>query len=466
MRHVYFVRAVVLALVVAVSGCGFGGGADESGRVKPHFEPGFNLFSPEQDVELGRQSAEEVARQLPLIEDPAVTGYVREVGRRLAEHAPGEPFPYEFYVVDVRELNAFALPGGFIFVNRGTLEAVDDEGELAGVIAHEITHVALRHGTNQVSKAYIAQAGLGILQQILGAGGASDIGSIIGAVGGLGLNSLFLKFGRTAETQADLAGAEIMAKSGYDPRDMVEFFETLEREAGGQRVPEFLSDHPDPGNRARAVEQVRDVLPVSASPITVTDGFRRMQARLGQLGPAGSMQMGVVGPSGGGRAARPEPPSGAYDAYEAPTGAYQIAAPDNWDVLSDGADTAAFSPEGGYGKIRDDLIFTHGVMVGVVDVGTSDLGEATRRFVELQLRANPDFQVAGAPGRAAVAGREGIATPLAGPSPVTGQLEVDVVYTTLTADGRLFYAITVVPRDEIDAYQPAFEQVLGSIRLS
>ena len=465
MRQAIFVRAVVVALVVAMSGCGFGGDADEQGRVAPHFEPGFNLFSPEQDVELGRQSAEEVARQMPLLDDPAVTGYVREVGRRLAEHAPGDDFPYEFYVVDVRELNAFALPGGFVFVNRGTLEAVDDEGELAGVIAHEISHVALRHGTNQVSKAYIAQAGIGILQQILGAGGASDVGSIIGAVGGLGLNTLFLKFGRTAENQADLTGAAIMANAGYDPRDMVEFFETLEREAGGQRVPEFLSDHPDPGNRARAVEEVRDALPVSASPITVTEPFRRMQARLGRLGPARSMRMGVVGPSDGGRPARPEPPSGALEAYKAPTGAYEVAAPDNWDVLSDGGDTAAFSPEGGYGKLREDLVFTHGVMVGVVDVGTSDLVDATRRFLDLQLRANPDFQIAGEPRQAPVGGRQGIATPMAGPSPITGEIEYDAVYTTLTSDGRLFYAITVVPRDEAVPYQSAFEQVLASIRL-
>jgi Zn-dependent protease with chaperone function len=464
--------AVAFALLAAslASGCHWGRDADERGRVRPHFEPGFNLFTPEQDVEIGRQSAEEVARQMPLLEDPAIVEYVRGVGQRLVAQAPGERFPYEFYVVDVKELNAFALPGGFVFVNRGTLEAVDDEGELAGVVAHEISHVALRHGTNQVTKAYIAQAGLGILQKILGAGGSDDAAAILGAVGGLGLNSLFLKFGRTAERQADLTGAEIMAKAGYDPRDMAEFFQKLERESP-QRVPDFLSDHPNPGDRVRSIEEVRDALDVSPQPIKVTEGFRGMQARLRALRPARSMQAAMVGPEEGGRdvpsrgVPAPEPPSDSLDGYEAPTGVYAVEHPSNWDVLSDGGDTAAFAPRGGYGKLGDDLVFTHGVMVGIFDAKTSDLAEATGRFVEAQLRANADFRVAGATREVTVGGRPGLAVPIAGPSAVTGELEVDVVYATLASDGRLFYAITVAPRGELERYGAAFERVLASIRL-
>lgn len=156
--------ALICSLLVLNISCGEGSllsSGDEkavngSARPAPHFEPGFNLFSPAQDVELGRQSAQQIASQMPLLRDEAVVSYVRELGSRLANRAPGERFPYEFNVVASREMNAFALPGGFIFVNAGALTAARNEGELAGVISHEIMHVALRHGTNQASKAYIA----------------------------------------------------------------------------------------------------------------------------------------------------------------------------------------------------------------------------------------------------------------------------------------------------------------------
>jgi hypothetical protein len=454
------VAAVVLAAAVA-GGCGRG--ADEHGRVAPHFEPGFNLFSPEQDVELGRQSAQQVAAQIPMVGDAEVVGYVRDVGGRLAEHAPGERFPYEFHVANLGEVNAFALPGGIIFVTRGTLETVRDEGELAGVLAHEISHVALRHGTSQMSKAYIAQTGLGILREIFGGDGVGNLGDVVAAVGGAGLNTLFLKFGRTAETQSDLTGARIMADAGYDPIDMVEFFQQLEAR-GGPRTPEFLSDHPNPGNRARAVEQVREALDVRDDPIVTTDAFRRMKGELKQLPASRAAGSRQVGPAPGG-GARPEPPAEEFESFSVPTGAYEVGFPANWDVLSDRADAAAFAPPGGYGKLGDNLVFTHGVMVGAIGAASGDLAEATRAFVGEQLAANPDFQVAEQARQVAVGGRPGLATVIAGPSPVTGQLEVDVVYTTFLPDGRLFYAITVAPHDEAGAYQPTFERVMASIRL-
>src|SRR5262249_60924792 len=136
----------------------------------------------------------------------------------------------------------------------GATAAARNEGELAGVMADEIAHVALRHGTNQASKARLAQAGLGILGTIAGAGEDSDLGQAIGAIGGLGANMLFLKYGRAAEKEADLEGARILAEAGYDPRDMANFFKTLQAQ-GGQRVPEMMSDHPDPGNRVKYITE-------------------------------------------------------------------------------------------------------------------------------------------------------------------------------------------------------------------
>jgi predicted Zn-dependent protease len=279
-------RLAACLLVAAAVGSGCRSGATD--------EPGFNLFTPEEDVKIGRESADKVRAELLLLDRPDVEAYLQELGARLASRAPGEKYPYEFHILNVRDLNAFALPGGIIFVNRGTLDAVQDEGELAGVLAHEIGHVALRHGTSQMSKAYVAQRGFDILRRITGGGSRpGDPVQLADAVGGLGLNTLFLKFSRDAESQADLVGAKILADAGYDPLEMARFFDNVPRGPNGSA---FLSDHPALGDRARAVAEIRSTLVVSKTPITVTEGFWKMKSALTLLPPAYSMQEHRVGP--------------------------------------------------------------------------------------------------------------------------------------------------------------------------
>src|SRR5437870_4203129 len=180
-------------------------------------KPGFDLFSPQQDIEMGRQSAQEAERQLQILKDRDPATYINTLGQQLASHAPtNEKYPFQFKIVNDTAINAFALPGGFIYVNRGAIEAADNESQIAGVMAHEIGHVVLRHGTNQVSKAYLAQAPLSILGGMLG---SNSIGGVLAQLGiGLGLNSLFLKYSRDAESQADLMGTQILHDSGYQPR--------------------------------------------------------------------------------------------------------------------------------------------------------------------------------------------------------------------------------------------------------
>jgi predicted Zn-dependent protease len=212
--------------------------------------PGFNLFSPQQDYEIGRRSALAANRQLPTYTDARVS----RIGKRLAAAAPGTRFPYEFRVVNQADINAFALPGGFVYINRGALNAARSEDEIAAVLAHEIAHVSLRHGTNQASKAYLAQAGLGLVGSLLGGRAQGGLGQIIGMVGGFGLNTLFLKHSRSAESQADLLGAQIMRRAGYDPRGMVSFLQTIQRHSGGRSV-EWLSDHPNPENRVARLQR-------------------------------------------------------------------------------------------------------------------------------------------------------------------------------------------------------------------
>src|SRR5437588_3152050 len=222
-------------------------GADTRTRLKP----GINLFSTKDDISMGRESAKEAERQLQILNDRQATSYIDSLGRQLASHAPGEKYPYQFKIVNDTAINAFALPGGFVYVNRGAIAAADAENQIAGVMAHEIGHVVLRHGTNQVSKAYLAQAPLSILGGMLG---SNSIGGVLAQLGvGLGLNSLFLKYSRDAESQADLMGTQILHDSGYDPRGMVEFFEKIQAESKGRAV-EFFSDHPNPENRISNVQ--------------------------------------------------------------------------------------------------------------------------------------------------------------------------------------------------------------------
>src|SRR5437762_12250225 len=251
-------------------------------------KPGFNLFSPERDVEVGQQSAAATQQQLPLLNDAQVNAYVNRIGRRLSQNAGGPNFNYQFRVVNASDINAFALPGGFVYVNRGVLDNARNEGEVAGVLAHEISHVALRHGTHQASKAYLAQAGMSILGGILGGKVGQGTADIINAVGGIGLNALFLKYSRDLETQADVRGSQILAASGYSPVDMVNFFRTLESVDKSKKT-NWMSDHPAPPDRINRIEQEARLLHVAQNPTTNVAGLQSVQSRLRGYGSAPTM---------------------------------------------------------------------------------------------------------------------------------------------------------------------------------
>src|SRR4029453_15354077 len=184
-------------------------------------EPRKNSFKPSQDVQLGRQAAADVRRQLPLLNDGPTDALVEKIGRRLVAAVPARlqqpAFRYSFDVVNLREINAFALPGGPMFLHRGMLQAARTDDEVAGVMAHELSHVILRHGTLQAAKAQKFQLGA-VAGQILGAIVGGQKGAIIAQGSQIGLGTYFLKYSREYEREADLLGAQLMARAGYDPR--------------------------------------------------------------------------------------------------------------------------------------------------------------------------------------------------------------------------------------------------------
>jgi Zn-dependent protease with chaperone function len=441
--------------------------------------PPSNKYTPAQDVELGRQAASEARQQLPVMRDDAVTSYVEQLGRRLADAIPPDmqhpEFRYTFETVNVREINAFALPGGPMFVNRGMIQAARTEGEVAGVMAHELSHVILRHGTAQASKATkyeIGQIAGAVLGSIIGGGW----GQVVAQGTQFGLGAAFMRFSREFEQAADIEGAQIMAAAGYDPRDMANMFKTIEKQ-GGSGGPQWLSDHPNPGNRQAYITKEAESIRVN-NPIRDTRGFQQVQAHLSQLPPAPTTEQATRNARNGGGGRRPtgttgraglptgrvEPPSGSYRSYTIGN-VFRVSVPSNWRELQDES-SVTFAPEGAYGDNNGQNIFTHGVEFGVARNEAHDLQTATDELVDALSRSNPQLRRSSGYDRGRIGGRNGLRTVLSNVSEVTGQRESIEIYTTQMRDGSLFYAVAVAPSNDYSSYRGTFDKIVSSVQLS
>ena len=222
-----------------------------------------SLVSEGQEIEMGRQASQEVAQTIGFVDDPELQAYVAGIGKRMAAKSERPALPWEFHVVNDASVNAFALPGGFIYVTRGLLAHMNSESELASVLGHEVGHVTARHSVQQISKAQLATLGLGVGSIV-----SSDVARFAG-IASQGLGVLFLKYGRDAENQADQLGFKYALGLNYDVREMANVFETLNRASqsggGGGRLPEWLSTHPNPENRVKNTEARLDTLSASLS---------------------------------------------------------------------------------------------------------------------------------------------------------------------------------------------------------
>jgi hypothetical protein len=432
-----------------------------------------NKYSPADDVQLGRQAAAQAEQQLPILRDEALTNYVRDVGRRLVDVIPPElrhsEFDYTFKVVNVREINAFALPGGPMYVNRGMIEAAKNEGEVAGVMAHELSHVALRHGTAQASKATKYEIGA-IAGQVIGAIIGGNVGSVVAQGSQFGLGAAFMRFSREYERQADLQGAQLMALAGYDPRDMANMFKTIEAQDGGSGLPEWLSDHPDPGNRYEYILREAQALRVT-DPIHDTGGFEQARARLKEMPRAPTTAEATRNAEnrrretpGSTTLGRVEPPSNRFVVYRAGT-LFQINVPDNWRQLP-GSRSVTFAPQGGYVTSGGQSVFTHGVEAGEAPAGGRDVQSATDALITSLAQGNPDLQRSSNYEPANVGDRRGIRVDLSNRSEATGRPERISLYTALLPDGHLFYVVAVSPQEDFSEYQRTFAKVVSSLKLA
>lgn len=471
-----FTTALALALTLAV--------APLAAIAQTRITAPSNRYSVSDDVQAGRQAAAQAEQQLPILRDRSVTDYINRVGDRLVEAIPSEfqhsQFRYQFQVVDARDINAFALPGGFLYINRGMIEAARTEGQMAGVMAHEISHVALRHGTAQASRAGSVQAQApAIIGGILGAILGGPIGGIAQTVGQIGSGAIITRYSREFETQADILGAQIMARAGYDPRDLAEMFQIIERQSGGggATIP-FLSSHPSPANRYARINQEAALLRVSPDR-TGGDArsFSNVQARLRGMPRARTMEeiarSGQRYPSGGGRnnrnprgGGRVESPSTQYRTVSGGN-LFRVQIPNNWREFSGDQNSITYAPEGAYNEAQGRGDFTHAVIIGVTNAQSNDLYEASSSYVNALLQNNPGYRAQSRSfTRGTIDRQNALAMNIAGQSSVTGRTEIVTVYTTQLRDGNLFYMMTVVPQGEQRNYAVVFQNILRSLQLN
>jgi beta-barrel assembly-enhancing protease len=438
-------------------------------------KPGRNAYSPQQDIQLGRQAAQQVEREKQLCNDPKVDAYLSKVGHRLIEHLNtySVEYPWEFHCVNDKAVNAFALPGGFVFINRGAIEAADNEAQLAAVMAHELSHVALRHGTNQATKAQEAQLFTGIL----GAAGSifgGAAGAAAAGVGQLATGSVLLKYSRGAETQADVMGTQVLYDSGYDPRAMAAFFENLNASSEGKAPPQFFSDHPNPDNRIDRVDE--EIKKLGGAP----EGAERDSAEFEAIKrevmalptpakgkppapPSANSTGGVNAPL---NIPRPEDP--AADVVQMRNGKVSLAYPANWKNYSK-KNTLALIPSGGVvdsGNGQGALAW--GMLGGIARVpeksstGGDALADGTQKLLESLQQENEGMEIQTQPAEITVNGQRAFSTYLRNNSPAGG-IEKDWVLTILRPEG-LYYFIFVAPERDYASFSASFASIVDSLQ--
>jgi len=429
---------------------------------RTNLKPGWNLFSVQQDIAVGKQNAVQAERQLPMCNAPKVDEYLTQLGKKLVVHlnTHGAEYPWEFHCVNDRSINAFALPGGYVFVNRGAIEAADNEAQLAGVMAHELSHVALRHGTNQASRAQLTEGGLGIVGGLLGGGTGA---ALIEQLGTFAAGGVLLRYSRSAETQADVSGTQALYDSGYDPRAMAQFFEKLEAESKGKNPPEFFSDHPNPDHRVERVDE--EIQKLGGTPANARRDSQEFEAAKREV-----MNLPVVKKAAPGAAAasgslsKPAAPSSNYSSYQG--NGYALRYPDNWKKYGDQNDVA-LAPDGGIGNDASGHgALAYGLTLGTAPLQNADasnaLDTATQQLVSGLQQANPNMKVTRQPARVRLNSQPALSTYLSNDSPIGGQ-ETDWIITVVRPEGLVYFVCTA-PTNDFHEYNKAFGDILDSVR--
>src|ERR1051326_4192025 len=484
--------ALLLALLLAQP---FALMAQSSQPVLP--DPGSPSMNKQQQEQLGLQAMGEVYKQMPVMPDSSKeTQYIQQLAKKLqATIPPDKSWPYQFHVVQASDINAFALPGGPIFVNVGTITAADNEAQLAGVLAHEMSHVYMQHSAKQAPKATVAQIIAGLAGAVLpqsGLGNLARMGINIGAGG------VLMKYSRGDEAQADAVGAIIMYKAGYNPQAMADFFETLAKKYGNGG-PQLLSDHPNPGNRTAAVQQEiqnwprknymttspefastkQDATKVKAySAQEIANGAKsgqwEQQNRKNNVVPANLPASGQGSGAGNGNGQNTNgaaenvsykeiKPSDHLTRHEGQ--GFTIYYPDNWKVSGDQNTTMIVPPSG-----ASQTGIAYGAIVGnLASNGGGSLDDATQKLAQGMAQDNPGMKISGDIKNVDINGTQGRSLELSGNSPLTqnGQPlpERDWLVTFPNPQGGLLYVVFVSPERDFNQLHPTYQKMLNSLQM-
>ena len=470
--------------------------AQTAGPVFP--DPGKTGMSKEQQQALGMEVAAKVYEQMPVLPDNSIeTQYVRKIGMRLVDTIPQQySWPFEFHVIPQKEINAFALPGGQMFINIGTISASTNESELAGVMAHEMAHVYMQHSAKQASKAQTTNLLTGIASAVLG-----SRGGMLGQLGQMGIQmgaqGLMMKYSRGDESQADAVGAMILYKAGYNPQGMVDFFKTMGSQSGGSAPPEFFSSHPNPANRQQAIAKqiaawpAGNYLPANPNWDKIRQHALGMKAytaaeiqqgaKSGQWAALNQRNGATLNSSG----ASTFPTAGQVDANATGTavalenvlpsrrmvaaelGPLTINRPENWAVTlpQQQGQFVTIAPPGG--------VTNNGVGYGVLLNGAPaargqriSIDEMTTALIQ-RIQQNNQLEQLSKPAPITVGGVQGRSTFLRSASPfpdANGQArpERDWLITVPMQDGSLIFMIFVAPESDFSRFQPTFDSMLRS----
>ena len=446
-------------------------------------------MSRDDQEKLGLKAAAEVYKQMPVLPDSnPITQYVQQLGKKLVKQIPQQyTWPYEFHVVQQKDINAFALPGGPMFVNLGAITAAQNEAQLAGVMSHEMSHVYMQHSARQAGK--LLPNILSGLGQIAGAviGGAG--GAIASAGGQLSGGLLSMRYSRGDEAQADAVGAIIMYKAGYNPMELANFFEALNKQGGNP--PQFLSDHPNPGNRSAAIaKEIRswptkqyvtgsaafDAAKKEAAAAKAYSAQEIADGAKTGLWARQNMQNGSVPESMKSAVAATAnaavvsnvtfeqiKPSEAYT--ETRQIGVEITYPANWSSASS-QNSLTIAPKAGIGQNA----IAYGVIISrTQDQNAGSLDQATQDLIQNLQQSNPSMKQLGNIRSRDVNGASGREVDLSSSSPIEQNgsplPERDRLVVRSDNNGNYLYLIFIAPEPDFDALRPTFDHILESVQV-
>jgi hypothetical protein len=455
----------------------------------------------DQQSQLGLQAAGQVYTQMPVLQDSSPeTKYIQALGQRLYTTIPPDrSWPFQFHVIAQKEVNAFALPGGPMFVNIGTLIAVDNEAELAGVMAHEMAHVYMQHSAKQQDKGTLLEGLAGLVGGLAGTG---TVGSLARAGIQIGAGTLMLKYSRADEAQADAVGAIIMWKAGFNPVALADFFEKLQAQGGGSG-PQFLSDHPNPGNRKMAIQNEIGDWPARkysgdsskfagvrkhASGVRMYDATEiAAGAKSGQWASENRKNGAVfadapVPTATTAPASAPAPtPAPAPSVPAVPVtqvepnsnfqtanlGVMKIDRPGNWEVIDADQSSATIAPRAGVSANA----VAYGVVIRQVRAPSANLSaeQLTAAIVQSLKSGDNKMKQVGEIEPITVGGISGGSVELETISPMAGpkgkpQRERDWLVAVPRGQADVMFLVFVSPLVDFDDFHPAFEKMLLSVR--